>query len=375
MVWTASPETNTRSFKDCIAESPRDFVGYGFDTPADCWNGAKRDDGKKGDPKIVVSFVLNYEEGAEHTPWNGDTRTTEFLHEDHYHRLPTSGEKRDNVVESGVILISHQAKDITYPPPLQFEYGIRCGLPRILKLFKKFDMQFTTWACARALEVTAPYGQILVANGHEIACHGNRWRGTNDLAGPDEEALDIKKSFKRLQDATGLTNVPTGWFTGNGSTYQRHIRAVVHKDMGVPLLYNSDTYNCDLPYYVSSPLALDGEKDEGMLMIPYSLTNNDHRFLVAAGNGVACSNDWFELLKGDFDYLLKEGRAGRPKMMTIAMHNRVLGKPGRIMALKRFMEYVAGQEEAWVTTRAKIASHWREKYPYELVGPTVSMHQ
>jgi peptidoglycan/xylan/chitin deacetylase (PgdA/CDA1 family) len=109
----------------------------------------------------------------------------------------------------------------------------------------------------------------------QIACHGNRWRGTMDLAGPDAEAADIRKSFDRLQAATGRTDVPTAYFTGSGSAMHNHVRARVHKERGVPLLYCSDAYADDLPYYVTSPLALDGEKDEGLLMIPYSLTNND----------------------------------------------------------------------------------------------------
>ncbi|ORY88411.1 hypothetical protein BCR35DRAFT_263424 [Leucosporidium creatinivorum] len=345
MPWTLTPETNKLGYQDQVAALPRDLEGYGGQSPSNCWP-----DGKV----IAVSFVLNYEEGAEHTPWNGDQRSTEFLHEDHYHRNPING--RDPVVESG------------------FEYGIRCGLPRLLKLFRTFNWQFTTWACARALEVTAPYGKILVEDGHEIACHGNRWRGTADLAGPDEEAEDCTKSVQRLQAATGRKDVPTGYFTGNGSTYHRHIRSKVHNAMNVPLLYSSDTYAGDVPYYVPSPLALDGEPDEGLLMIPYSLVNNDWRFL-AKGNGTGCARDWFELLVADFETLYAEGVAGQPKMMTIAMHSRVLGKPGRIVALKRFMEYIKEREGVWVCTRSEIAEVWREKYPYEVVGPTARVHQ
>lgn len=103
-------------------------------------------------------------------------------------------------------------------------------------------------------------------------------------------------------------------------------------------------------------------------------TNNDHRFLVANGAGVSASQDWFDLLKGDFDYLYEEGRQGHPKLMCINMHNRLVGKPGRIIALKRFMEYIQNKPDVWVTTREKIAEHWREKYPYEKVKATCAMH-
>lgn len=246
--------------------------------------------------------------GAEHTIWNGDKRSVEFLYEDHFHRnIPLVG-KRDLPVESQVGWVNTRPSDMAdRDRSLQFEYGIRAGLPRILKLFKKYDYKFTGWFCARALEVHGDYGKLIVEHGHEasrlrlwrgydtrtvrvqyvltswqIACHGNRWRGTMDLAGPDAEAADIRKSFDRLQAATGRTDVPTAYFTGSGSAMHNHVRARVHKERGVPLLYCSDAYADDLPYYVTSPLALDGDKDEGLLMIPYSLTNNDREFHGAA---------------------------------------------------------------------------------------------
>ncbi|GAA6014125.1 hypothetical protein JCM10207_006104 [Rhodosporidiobolus poonsookiae] len=347
MVWLATPETNTSGFKDSVAAVERDFLGYGFDQPRDCWpNGAK----------IAVSFVLNYEEGAEFTTWNGDDRSNEFLFEEHYVREPVKN-KRDMLVEQG------------------FEYGIRQGLPRLIKLFDEFGWKFTIWACARSFEVTGFYPKLLADKGHEIACHGNRWRGTMDLAGPDEEAEHVRKSFKRLQESTGRKDVPTAFFTGNGSTYHRHIRARVHKELGVPLRYNSDSYSGDLPYWVQDPLTFDGDEDKGMLMVPYSLTNNDHRFMVKGSVGTSSAMDWFDLLKADFDTLYREGERGHPKMMTIAMHNRIVGKPARARALKRFMQYVASKDDVWVCTREEIAQRWKEKFPYEEVGLTAQLHK
>ncbi|OXB38058.1 hypothetical protein LQV05_005949 [Cryptococcus neoformans] len=320
---------------------PRDYVGYGLQSEPKVWPNGK---------KIAVSFVLNYEEGAESTPWNEDEKSCAFLHELHYERPPTTGGKRDGLVED------------------MFEYGIRQGLPRLLKLFKKYDWKLTLWACARSFEVTGNYPKMIADEGHEIACHGNRWQmhGSN-LA---EAKAHINKSFDRLQAATGLKDVPTGWFVGSGTNAQKLARAEVHRERGVPLLYSSDTYSGDEPYWSPDPYAaVHGGKDEGMLMIPYSLCTNDHRFFVAAGAGVSAPNDWFEMLKAEFDALYAEGQAGQAKMMTIALHNRFVCKPGRIMALKRFMAYIAEKDDVWVCTRREIAAFWREKYPYEKVGP------
>ncbi|EIW66227.1 hypothetical protein M231_02991 [Tremella mesenterica] len=323
---------------------PRDFVGYGLEPPTDCWP-----DGKK----IAVSFVLNYEEGAESTPWNGDKISCATLHELSYDRPAVEG--RDCMSENF------------------FEYGIRQGLPRLLKLFKEFGWHWTTWVCARAFETSGPYPKMLVADGHEIACHGNRWgiHGSNTA----EEKAHINKSFDRLQEATGLKNVPTGWFIGGGSVRQKLVRAEVHKERGVPLVYNSDSFGSDLPYYIPDPYSkIHGGKDEGMLMIPYSLCTNDHRFYVSGGAGVSAPDDWFELMKGEFDQLYSEGVAGHPKMMTVAMHNRMVAKPGRSMALRKFMQYISTKPDVWVCTRSEIAKVWREKYPYEKVGPTYDLH-
>lgn len=144
------------------------------------------------------------------------------------------------------------------------------------KLFRKYGWQWTTWACGRALEVTQPCAKIMVEHGHEFACHGNRWRIHGENA--NEERAHIHKSFDRIQAATGLENVPTGWFIGNGGPRQKLVRAQVHKARDIPLQYCSDTYASDTPWWIPDPTAeLYGEKDEGMLMIPYSLCTNDHR--------------------------------------------------------------------------------------------------
>ncbi|GFZ48909.1 hypothetical protein JCM24511_06658 [Saitozyma sp. JCM 24511] len=302
----------------------RDYVGYGLEQPRDCWpNGAK----------IAVSFVLNYEEGGESTLWNGDAKSIGGLHETFSDRDVQVG-RRDFLVES------------------QYEYGIRQGVPRLMKLFDKYGYKFTLWMVARSAEVTGFYPRLLAEKGHEIADHGNRWTVPGETY--EEAKWHHHQSIDRLQKATGRTDV--------------------HKERGVPLLYSSDAYAADTPYYIQDPLVVKGEEDHGMLCVPYSLTNNDVVFLALGARGVGKANDFFELLKADFDYLYAEGERGTPKMMTIAMHSRVLGKPGRIMAIKRFMEYISKKPDVWVATRQEIAAQWREKFPYEKEGFTAALH-
>ncbi|KAM0747464.1 glycoside hydrolase/deacetylase [Meredithblackwellia eburnea MCA 4105] len=335
--------------KDFISYAPeRDFVGYGEDSPKDCWPNGK---------KIVVSFVLNYEEGAETTIWNGDPASEPTLHELSYQRPVRKG-KRDLVVES------------------MFENGIRTGLPRILKLFKKHNMPFTMWCCPRALEHSPSYIPHLIEGGHEFACHGNHWRRHGFFEGPDDDAAHVREGFEKFEKLLGPGKGPSGWYIHAHSLAHKHIRAKVHKEKGIPLLYCSDTYTGDLPYYISNPLFVDGseKKDEGLLMIPYNLVNNDHRFITPNFAGFGASTDWFDLLKGDFDMLYAEGEEGKPKMMTVAFHQRIIGVPTRVMALKRFMEYISTKADVWVATREDIAKHWRAKYPFEEVGITRNMH-
>ncbi|KAM0746464.1 glycoside hydrolase/deacetylase [Meredithblackwellia eburnea MCA 4105] len=318
---------------------PRDFVGYGVDSPADCWPNSA---------KICLSFVLNYEEGAEHSPWNGDgvdTFSEPYLNETSFHRQELHG-RRDSLIES------------------MYEYGTRSGFPRILKLFQKHGFTFTTWANARALEVTPRYAKMLVDSGCEVACHGNRWIFVEELGGPAEEAAAVNHAIDRLQASTGLTDVPSGWYYGRGTLYNKYIIAKVHRDRGIPLLYTSDSYADDIPYYTEHPFTLDGEDDSGLLNIPYTVTTNDLRFL-CDGAGFSAGTDFFNHLKSEFDQFYKEGLAGRPKMMSIALHSRIIGHPGRFKALQSFVEYVSKIPDVWVANRKDIAQHWRSKFPYE----------
>lgn len=194
-----------------------------------------------------MALTMQYS-GGENTVWNGDKASEPALHDLGYYRETIEGQ-RDPCVES------------------LFEYSIRAGFPRIFKLFQKHNMPFTVWAVGRSLEVTQPYAQEMVKAGHEIADHGWRWRNHIYLSGPDEEAADIAKGIKKVHEITGDKESPSGWFIGSRFPSMKFSRAKVQKDMGVPLLYNSDCYHADLPYWVPSPLTLDGEKDDGMLMM------------------------------------------------------------------------------------------------------------
>ncbi|THV02634.1 glycoside hydrolase/deacetylase [Dendrothele bispora CBS 962.96] len=292
---------------DCPAFLPdRDFVGYGLDTPTDCWpNGAK----------IAVNFVINFEEGGESTLANGDEYSEGYLHEA-FHKSPLKG-RRDQQLET------------------MFEYGVRQGLPRILRLFDKYGYKFTTYAVARALELAPQYAKLLPELGHEIASHGNRWRSFADMP-PEEEAKHVAEAIDRLQRLTGDEIVPGGWFLGRGSNQSKRIIAREHHKRSLPLLYSSDSYADDLPYWVESPLASEGVSDGGLLIVPYSLDCNDHRFL-CQGSGWSTSNDFLWHMKETFDYLYQEGIEGRPKMMTIGLHNRIIGRPGRFRCLQKYV--------------------------------------
>lgn len=159
------------------------------------------------------------------------------------------------------------------------------------------------WAVGRALEVTQPYAKVMIEKGHEIADHGWKWRTNVNYTGPDEEAEGIRKGIRKLQEVTGKKDVPAGWYIGSRFLSHKSSRAKVHREENTPLLYCSDCYNADLPYWIPSPLTLDGEKDEGFLMIPYTVVNNDHRFLATGYCGWVTAQDCFEQLKAEFDVL------------------------------------------------------------------------
>ncbi|KAI8616002.1 hypothetical protein BC830DRAFT_1119893 [Chytriomyces sp. MP71] len=295
----------------------RRLRGYGATPPNPRWpNGAR----------IAVSFVVNYEEGGEHTPANGDAKTEVFLNE-----TPGGAPRAD--------------RDMNMET--QYEYGSRAGVWRILRLFAQRNWKFTCYAIGRAVELNPEPVKAMAAQGHEIASHNYRWIDYATLT-ETEERKHVQLCIKELKNATG--KAPVGWYTGRISPHSRRIVQEEYARQGLPLLYDSDAYNDDLPYYLGSHL-----------VIPYTLDANDMKFCVAPG--FTAPDDFFQYLKNTFDVLYAEGVAGQPKFMNVGLHCRLVGKPGRAAALQRFLEYLAGFPDVWVCTREEMARHWRKEHP------------
>ena len=291
---------------------PRDLVGYGANPPHPKW---------QGDAKIALQIVLNYEEGSEYSIPDGDNTSEIYLRE-----VPGSSMgkgMRDLQVES------------------VYEYGSRAGFWRLMRLFKAKNIPITIFGAALALERNPAAVEAIVDAKYDICCHGWRWIGYH-LLDEAEEREHIQKAVASLQKLTG--DRPLGWYCRYAPSL--NTRRLIVEEGG--FLYDSDAYNDDLPYWVE----VEG-KDH--LVIPYTLDNNDMKYCVAPGfnNG----NDFYTYLKDAFDVLYAEGETS-PKMMSVALHARLAGKPGRIAALARFIDYVQNHERVWICRRIDIAHHW-----------------
>ena len=293
----------------------RDLVGYGGHPPQPHW---------PGNARIALQFVLNVEEGAESCILNGDAQSEAYLHE-LPGRPPRLGE-RDLSVEG------------------MYEYGSRAGVWRILDLFNARSLPLTAFAVGRALELAPEIGQALGAAGHEVAGHGYRWLDYRGIP-EDEERRHIRLTLEVIKRLCGKR--PVGWYTGRVSP---NTRRLLREEGG--LLYSSDAYNDDLPYWLSG--------SPPHLVIPYTLVNNDARYLLP--NGFASGEDFFRLLKDAFDLLWQEG-AKQPKMMSVGLHGRISGHPARAMALARFLDHVQGHDAVWICRREEIARHWMNNHP------------
>lgn len=291
---------------------PRDLVGYGANPPHPQW---------PGNAKIALQIVLNYEEGSEYSIPDGDDTSEIYLRE-----VPGSSMgkgMRDLQVES------------------VYEYGSRVGFWRLMRLFKAKDIPVTIFGAALALERNPAAAAAIVEAGYDICCHGWRWIGYH-LLDEAEERKHIQKAVASLKKLTG--DRPLGWYCRYAPSL--NTRRLIVEEGG--FLYDSDAYNDDLPYWVAVA-------DKQHLVIPYTLDNNDMKYCVAPGfnNG----NDFFTYLKDAFDVLYAEGETA-PKMMSVGLHARLAGKPGRIAALARFIDYVQGHEQVWICRRLDIAQHW-----------------
>jgi peptidoglycan/xylan/chitin deacetylase (PgdA/CDA1 family) len=314
------------------------------------------------DAKIAISFILNYEEGAERTILNGDSQSEPYLWEKGASGTFVSGARHASA-ES------------------EFEYGSRVGCWRILRLFKEMGWQFTSWACGQALEKNSTFAKAMVRDGHEVAAHGWRWLEIWEM-GVQEEKEYMRRNCEAIEKLTG--KLPKGVFFGRGTPNTKALFPEVVRECGGELLYSSETaFNDDVPYWIDLPAEKelkDGEK-KGLLIVPYNYdcngkstssyfifqplcteTSSDGKFHMSPG--FVGSAMYLDYLKSTFDMLYREGCNGTPKLMNIPMHSRIVGKPGRAEALRTFMLYVKEHEGVWVATREEIARHFKEKFPY-----------
>jgi putative urate catabolism protein len=294
---------------------PRDLVGYGRTPPDPRWPGGAR---------VAVQFVVNYEEGGERNILHGDPESEAFL-SDVLGAVPWPGQRHMNV-ES------------------MYEYGSRAGFWRLWRLFVERKVPVTVFAVASALPRNPEAVAAMREADWEIASHGLKWIDYRDVPAAEERA-HMAEAVRIHTEATGAR--PLGWYTGRTSV--NTLKAVLD-DGG--FLYSSDTYADDLPYWIAGP-------NGPHLMIPYTLDANDMRFINPQGfeNG----DTFFAYLRDAFDVLYREG--GRaPKMMSIGLHCRLAGRPGRFAALVKFLDHIARHEKVWLATRLDIARHWHREH-------------
>ncbi|MBS0316118.1 MAG: allantoinase PuuE [Proteobacteria bacterium] len=310
---------------DCTLSYPRDLTGYGRNPPHARWPGGAR---------VAVQFVLNYEEGSENCVLDGDAGSEQFLSEMFN---PASYPERHMSME-GI-----------------YEYGSRAGVWRVLREFESRGLPLTVFGVGKALQRHPEAAAAFKELGHEIACHGWRWihyQGVDEATEREHMGL----AMQAIEQLTGER--PLGWYTGRDSPRTRRLVA----DYG-GFEYDSDYYGDDLPFWMKV------KKTDGtvvpQLIVPYTLDCNDMRF--ALPQGYSHADPFFQYMRDSFDALYAEGDpAGldRPKMMSIGMHCRLLGRPGRIVALQRFLDHIAQRDQVWVCRRIDIARHWKQAHPY-----------
>ena len=302
--------------KPITKEYPRDLIGYGTNKPQPEWPGGA---------KLAVQFVLNYEEGAENCILHGDQGSEAFLSE--------------IIGASSWLGERHMSMESIY------EYGSRVGIWRILDLFKKENIPLTLFAVAMALERNPRVAELALKYGNEICSHGYKWIDYRNV--PEAVERDhLKLSIDIIQRITGER--PLGWYTGRTSV---NTRRLLVEEGG--FLYDSDDYNDDLPYWT----VVSGNNH---LVIPYTLDNNDMRF--ASPQGFNSGDQFFSYLRDSFDCLYSEGKS-TPKMMSIGLHCRIIGRPGRIRSLEKFIKYAKKHDDIWFCKRIDIAHHWNRKHP------------
>jgi putative urate catabolism protein len=299
------------------SDYPRDLVGYGPRPPKAKWPGGAR---------VALNFVLNYEEGGENAILHGDRASEAFLSE--------------IVGAQALEGVRHMSMESLY------EYGSRVGVWRILQLFERYGLPLTVFGVAMALERNPAVVEAFLKAGHEIASHG--WRWINYQYVPLEvESEHMQRAIEVQRRLTGSR--PLGWYTGRSSP---NTRRLVVADGG--FVYDADDYNDDLPWY-------DTRHGKPQLVVPYTLDANDMRF--ATAQGFNSGEQFLAYLRDAFDVLYEEGSRA-PRMMSVGLHCRLVGRPGRLKSLEQFLKYIRGKK-VWVARRIEIARHWLKQHPHE----------
>jgi putative urate catabolism protein len=297
---------------------PRDMIGYGANPPHPQWPNKAR---------IAVQFVINYEEGAENCVLHGDDASERFLSE---------------IVGADAIQGQRHANMESI-----YEYGSRAGFWRLHRMFTERNLPVTVFGVAMALERNPNIVEAMLKADWEIASHGYRWIDYQHMS-IEQEREYLQKAIDVHEAVTG--SKPLGFYLGRSSPNTHKL--VAEQDC---FSYQADSYADDLPYWAEV-------KDKQQLFVPYTLDSNDMRF--ATPQGFNSGDQFFSYLKDSFDYLYEEG-ATQPKMLSIGLHCRLVGRPGRAMALARFLDYIQSKEQVWVTRRIDIANHCKKHFPVE----------
>jgi len=339
-----------------LYDTPRDLIGHGPNPPHPHW---------PNNAKIALSFVINYEEGGEYSVLNGDAKSESYLTE-------ASGaaprhESRNTNVES------------------EYDFGARAGIWRLLRIFEQAGLHGTIYGVGLALEKNPAVAKECQRLGWEIASHGWRWIDYHSVPESQERA-EINRCIDLITAQTG--QAPRGWYIGRLSPQSYSLLHQIYAERGLELLWLSDSYADDLPYYhpvpvglhkttttnnntndndhVPEPSSSSSPRPQPSLILPYSLDTNDFKFLMP--NNWSSPDDFLHYLIAAFDELYAEGEAGSPKMMSVGLHARISGRAGRAGVVRRFVEYVGGKEGVWIATREEIARCWVGMHPWRGVG-------
>ena len=297
-----------------VKKYPRDMIGYGANNMNVVW---------PNNAKLALQIVLNYEEGAENSVLHGDKHSETFLSE---------------IIGAQPIKGRHISMESPY------EYGSRRGFWRIHELFQKKKIPLTIFGVAMALERNPAVCKAIKDADYEVACHGWRWIDYQNISkSVEKKHMDL--AIKTIKKIFGQR--PLGWYTGRCSP---NTRDLVMNEGG--FVYDSDSYSDDLPYF-------EKRNNKKQLIVPYTLDNNDMRF--ATNQGFNSGDQFYNYLKDSFDVLYKEGETN-PKMMSVGLHCRIVGRPGRLKSLERFLDYVLDHKDVWICKRIDIAKHWIKNY-------------